>query len=126
MDRIAPWVHYVPIQLDLSDLYDALAFFRGDGNGDGAHEDLARNIAKAGRQWSKTFWRREDLVAYFFRFVFRFSCPCLIAHSVNKVNLGIFSTHEFRQKSHVLLGGGCLTTQCVRCILGYESIHNSE
>ncbi|KAF9038445.1 glycosyl transferase family 90-domain-containing protein [Panaeolus papilionaceus] len=66
-DRIAPWVHYVPVQLDLSDLYDALFFFRGDGNGYGAHDDLARKIAVAGREWSKTFWRQEDLVAYFFR-----------------------------------------------------------
>lgn len=69
MDRIAPWVHYVPVQVDLSDLYDALLFFRGDGNGEGAHEHLARKIAVAGRQWSKTFWRKEDLVSYMFRYV---------------------------------------------------------
>ena len=69
MDRIAPWVHYVPIQIDLSDLHDTFLFFRGDGNGDNAHEDMARKIAMAGREWSKEFWRREDLVAYFFRFV---------------------------------------------------------
>ena len=62
-------MHYVPIQLDLSDLHDALFFFRGDGNGDGAHEHLSRKIAVAGRKWSKTFWRQEDLIAYFFRFV---------------------------------------------------------
>lgn len=68
-DRIAPWVHYVPIQVDNSDLHDALMFFRGDANGDGAHEDLARKIAVEGRKWSKEYWRREDLVAYFFRFV---------------------------------------------------------
>ena len=66
-DRIAPWVHYVPIQLDLSDLHDALIFFRGDPNGNGSHEYLARKIATAGRQWSKRFWREEDLVSYFFR-----------------------------------------------------------
>ncbi|RDB16600.1 Beta-1,2-xylosyltransferase 1 [Hypsizygus marmoreus] len=72
-DRIAPWVHYVPIQMDMSDLHDALVFFRGDGNGDGSHEDLARKIAIAGRQWSKTFWRREDLVAYFFRLILEYS-----------------------------------------------------
>jgi hypothetical protein len=71
-DRIAPWVHYVPVQVDNSDLYDVLLFFRGDGNGDGAHEDLARKIAVAGRQWSKKFWRKEDLIAYMFRFVFVF------------------------------------------------------
>ncbi|EGO19794.1 glycosyltransferase family 90 protein [Serpula lacrymans var. lacrymans S7.9] len=40
-ERIEPWVHYIPIQLDLSDLYDALVFFRGDPTGAGAHEDLA-------------------------------------------------------------------------------------
>ena len=69
MDRIAPWVHYVPIQVDLSDLHDTILFFRGDGNGDNAHEDMARKIAMAGREWSKEYWRREDLIAYFFRFV---------------------------------------------------------
>ena len=66
-DRVAPWVHYIPIQVDLSDLLDALLFFRGDANGEGAHEYLARKIALAGRQWSKQFWREEDLVSYFFR-----------------------------------------------------------
>lgn len=66
-DRVAPWVHYVPIQTDLSDLYDALIFFRGDPNGEGAHEDLGRKIALQGRGWSKSYWRREDIIAYFYR-----------------------------------------------------------
>ena len=81
-DRVAPWVHYIPIQLDLSDLHDALLFFRGDANGDGAHEDLARKIAVAGREWSKTFWRKEDLAAYFFRYFF-FPTLLLIFFSMN-------------------------------------------
>ncbi|TFK24115.1 hypothetical protein FA15DRAFT_687615 [Coprinopsis marcescibilis] len=72
-DRVQPWVHYIPVQLDLSDLHDALIFFRGDGNGEGAHEDLARKIAMAGREWSKTFWRREDLIAYFFRLILEYN-----------------------------------------------------
>ncbi|KAF5310074.1 hypothetical protein D9619_010334 [Psilocybe cf. subviscida] len=37
MDRIAPWVHYIPIQNDLSNPMDALVFFRGDPVGNGAH-----------------------------------------------------------------------------------------
>ncbi|KAJ7678062.1 glycosyl transferase family 90-domain-containing protein [Mycena polygramma] len=73
IDRIAPWVHYIPIQVDLSDLHDAVVFFRGDASGVGAHEDLARKIAAAGRVWSKTFWRREDLVAYFFRLMLEYA-----------------------------------------------------
>ncbi|KAJ7596498.1 glycosyl transferase family 90-domain-containing protein [Mycena floridula] len=67
IDRIAPWLHYVPVQIDLSDLHDALVFFRGDEKGEGAHEDLARKIAAEGRRWSKTFWRHEDMAAYFLR-----------------------------------------------------------
>ncbi|KAG1729524.1 glycosyl transferase family 90-domain-containing protein [Suillus paluster] len=67
MDRIAPWLHYVPVQVDLSDLYDTLTFFRGGPQGEGAHEDLAQKIATAGREWSKKYWRREDLTAYTFR-----------------------------------------------------------
>ncbi|KAF8066953.1 hypothetical protein FPV67DRAFT_1768934 [Lyophyllum atratum] len=66
-DRIAPWVHYIPVQVDLSDVYDSLLFFRGDLNGENAHEDLARKIALAGRRWSLKYWRKEDLTAYTFR-----------------------------------------------------------
>ncbi|KAH7890255.1 glycosyl transferase family 90-domain-containing protein [Phlebopus sp. FC_14] len=66
-DRIAPWVHYVPIQVDYSDLYDAMVFFRGDLDGTGAHEDVAARMARQGREWSRGFWRREDMVAYMFR-----------------------------------------------------------
>lgn len=68
-DRVQPWVHFIPIQVDLSDLHDSLIFFRGDGNGEGSHEDLGRKIAMAGREWSLKFWRQEDLNAYFFRCV---------------------------------------------------------
>ncbi|KAL0958787.1 hypothetical protein HGRIS_014108 [Hohenbuehelia grisea] len=72
-DRIQPWVHYVPVQVDLSDLHDSLLFFRGEFDGTGAHEDLAAKMADAGRKWSKTFWRREDLVAYFYRLILEFT-----------------------------------------------------
>ncbi|KAI4526260.1 glycosyltransferase family 90 protein [Schizophyllum commune Loenen D] len=66
-DRIQPWVHYVPVQIDLTDLHDTLLFFRGDGAGRGAHEGLAHKIALAGQQWATDFWRKEDLKAYFVR-----------------------------------------------------------
>jgi len=79
MDRIAPWVHYVPVHIDLSDLHDTLVFFRGGLHGEGAHEEMARKIATAGREWSKKFWRKEDLTVYMFRYYSLFflesSCP---------------------------------------------------
>ncbi|KAI6142649.1 glycosyltransferase family 90 protein [Pisolithus tinctorius] len=58
--RIAPWVHYVPIQVSYTDLYDAVAFFR-------THDDLAKRIASEGRAWSMRFWRKEDMSAYLYR-----------------------------------------------------------
>lgn len=54
-------VHYVPVKPDLTDLYDVLTFFR---NG---HDSLAKEIATEGKKWSKSFWRREDMVSYQFR-----------------------------------------------------------
>lgn len=66
-ERVQPWVHYIPVQVDLSDLYDSLTFFRGDLNGEGGHEELAAKIALAGRNWSKTHWRKQDMTAYMFR-----------------------------------------------------------
>ncbi|KAF5381689.1 hypothetical protein D9615_005598 [Tricholomella constricta] len=66
-DRIMPWIHYIPVQVDFSDLYDSLLFFRGDLHGENAHDELAREIAMAGRDWSLRFWRKEDLAAYMFR-----------------------------------------------------------
>ncbi|KAJ7080641.1 glycosyl transferase family 90-domain-containing protein [Mycena belliarum] len=66
-DRIAPWVHYVPVQNSYVDLFDALVFFRGDPAGGGAHDDMARRIAAAGREWSRRYWRKEDLTAYMYR-----------------------------------------------------------
>ncbi|KAF6762134.1 hypothetical protein DFP72DRAFT_878086 [Ephemerocybe angulata] len=66
-DRIAPWVHFVPVQLDLSDLLDSLYFFRGDPSGNNGHLDLAEKIALAGREWSLKYWRRADMTAYMFR-----------------------------------------------------------
>ncbi len=66
-DRIQPWAHYLPVQVDLSDLHDTLAFFRGGPYGEGSHHELARKIAQNSRQWAKEFWRKEDMTAYMFR-----------------------------------------------------------
>ncbi|KXN85628.1 Beta-1,2-xylosyltransferase 1 [Leucoagaricus sp. SymC.cos] len=73
LDRVQPWVHYVPIQVDLSDLYDTLIFFRGDAYGVGSHSDLARRIVQNSRKWAKEFWRKEDLIAYMFRLMLEYA-----------------------------------------------------
>ena len=77
-DRIQPWLHYVPVQVDLSDLYDSFVFFRGDLKGEGNHDQMAKKIALEGKKWVETFWRDEDATAYMFRweiyFVSRGGC----------------------------------------------------
>ncbi|KAK1231220.1 hypothetical protein PQX77_005665 [Marasmius sp. AFHP31] len=88
-DRMQPWVHYVPVQVDLSDLWSVFLFFRGvmnthegesgtDGSqyasgGGGAHDELAKKIGDDGYEWSRTFWRREDMVAYNFRLLLEYA-----------------------------------------------------
>ncbi|KAF8126811.1 hypothetical protein EV363DRAFT_1524658 [Boletus edulis] len=64
--RIAPWVHYVPIQISYADLYDTVAFFR-------EHDALARRIARAGRAWSRQYWRRADMTAYMYRLLLEYA-----------------------------------------------------
>ncbi len=60
----------MPVKADLSDLYDILTFFRGsDAKGTDGHDDMAKEIAREGKKWSKTFWRREDMIAYQYRWV---------------------------------------------------------
>ncbi|KAF8918437.1 glycosyl transferase family 90-domain-containing protein [Mucidula mucida] len=66
LDRVQPWVHYVPVQVDLSDLHDALVFFRGGLDGVGRHDDLARKIALEGNAW-------KDMIAYLFRLFLEYS-----------------------------------------------------
>ncbi|KAF8517363.1 hypothetical protein BU17DRAFT_91802 [Hysterangium stoloniferum] len=70
-ERIMAWVHYVPVQVNLSDLHDIIAFFRGSnvlGSSKISGNDvLAERIANAGTKWSDTFYRKEDMTAYNFR-----------------------------------------------------------
>ncbi|KAK4054570.1 hypothetical protein OIV83_001064 [Microbotryomycetes sp. JL201] len=66
-DWIVPWLHFIPIQVDYSDMWDVMAFFRGGLQGEGAHDDLGRQIAEAGKDWVKQCFRWADLEAYQFR-----------------------------------------------------------
>lgn len=90
-DRIQPWVHYVPIKVDYTDLYDTLLFFRGDLNptssrggeadgsgsgsagGRGKGDVLAEEIANEGRDWVDKYWRAEDMTAYMYRLMLEYA-----------------------------------------------------
>lgn len=64
---IEPWVHYVPIKVDYTDLFDVLAFFSGDVHGRNAHDSLAKHIALQGKEFAAKHWRYADMEVYFFR-----------------------------------------------------------
>ncbi|BGP55771.1 hypothetical protein JCM8202v2_003378 [Rhodotorula sphaerocarpa] len=68
-DRIQPWLHYVPVKVDYSDLYDILAFFHGTPEGHGSHDELAKKIGLAGKHWARDHWRKQDMAAYMFRLI---------------------------------------------------------
>ncbi|GAA94535.1 glycosyltransferase family 90 protein [Mixia osmundae IAM 14324] len=66
VERSQPWVHYVPVNPDYSDVYDIMAFFEGIKGGT-RNEDLAEEMAKAGQEWARLHWRREDMIAFMWR-----------------------------------------------------------
>lgn len=66
-DWAVPWLHFIPLQVDYSDIHDVMAFFRGGPSGENAHDDLAREIAMAGKAWARKHMRWEDIEAYTFR-----------------------------------------------------------
>ncbi|SCZ88292.1 BZ3500_MvSof-1268-A1-R1_Chr2-1g04314 [Microbotryum saponariae] len=72
-DHIQPWLHYVPISPDYNDLWEVMAFFKGDENGRGEHDALAKEIAMAGKEFAKTCWRMEDMRIYTYRLLLEYA-----------------------------------------------------
>ncbi|KAM0747201.1 hypothetical protein T439DRAFT_328963 [Meredithblackwellia eburnea MCA 4105] len=72
-DWAIPWLHFIPMQVDYSDMWDIMAFFRGGLGGEGAHDDLAKEIALAGKEWVKLCYRWADLEAYQFRLMLEYA-----------------------------------------------------
>lgn len=66
-ERIMPWVHYVPIKVDYSDLYDVMTFFVGTPDGKGSHDAIAAKLAAQGKEYARTHWRKEDMASYMYR-----------------------------------------------------------
>ncbi|GAA5925177.1 uncharacterized protein JCM15063_004946 [Sporobolomyces koalae] len=71
-DWAIPWLHFIPMQVDYSDMWDIMAFFRGGINGEGAHDQLGKDIAQAGKEWVKECYRWADLEAYQFRLMLEY------------------------------------------------------
>ncbi|KAK4702828.1 hypothetical protein P7C70_g3392, partial [Phenoliferia sp. Uapishka_3] len=72
-DWAIPWLHFIPIQVDYSDMWDVMAFFRGGLGGEGAHDDLAKEIAMEGKAWVDQCFRWVDLEAYQYRLMLEYA-----------------------------------------------------
>ncbi|GAA5858199.1 hypothetical protein JCM1840_001083 [Sporobolomyces johnsonii] len=71
-DWAIPWLHFIPMQVDYSDMWDIMAFFRGGINGEGAHDELGKIIALEGKEWVRQCYRWADLEAYQFRLMLEY------------------------------------------------------
>ncbi|GAA5952384.1 hypothetical protein JCM3765_001956 [Sporobolomyces pararoseus] len=72
-DMIQPWVHYIPISTDYKDLWTVMAFFKGDQNGKGNHDQMAKEIAYNGKEWTEKHWRWVDMEIYMWRVLLEYA-----------------------------------------------------
>ncbi|KAI0872560.1 hypothetical protein GGS24DRAFT_467193 [Hypoxylon argillaceum] len=62
-ERLAPWVHYVPVSLGLDELPELVAYLTSTPSG----RERTREIAEEGRAWFKRAFREVDVVIYVYR-----------------------------------------------------------
>ncbi|KAM3424967.1 hypothetical protein BST61_g6938 [Cercospora zeina] len=62
-DRLQPWLHYIPISLEMTELPEVVRYFVEEEEG----RALAKELALAGREWAQKSLRPEDQVVYLYR-----------------------------------------------------------
>lgn len=62
-ERLIPWVHYVPVSLDMEELPELMRYLALTKRGDAR----AKAIADEGRDWAKKALRKEDASVYMYR-----------------------------------------------------------
>jgi hypothetical protein len=65
-ERIHAWRHFVPLDIRLNELWRLVAYFGGPGSAD------AKEIADAGREWTRKTLRQEDMQVYMFRLLLEY------------------------------------------------------
>jgi hypothetical protein len=84
--RLIPWLHFVPMDNSFVDIYGILDYFIGTGQRfksktgeiviEGAHDDAAKQIALAGKEWADKVLRKEDMLVYVMRLLMEFARVC--------------------------------------------------
>ncbi|KAF3915709.1 hypothetical protein ABW21_db0204244 [Orbilia brochopaga] len=60
---LVPWVHYVPLTLDMGESIEVLRYFTKEKEG----AEAIRRVAEQGRYWAQKVLRKEDFEVWFFR-----------------------------------------------------------
>ncbi|KDE02449.1 hypothetical protein MVLG_06999 [Microbotryum lychnidis-dioicae p1A1 Lamole] len=89
-ERIQPWYHYIPVNVDYTDLFNIMAFFKGDIDGNGAYDQLAETMAAQSKEWAAAYWRWEDMQAYLYRLLLEYN-------RVMQRNPNNYNSHHFTQ-----------------------------
>jgi len=82
--RLMPWVHFVPLDITLRDLWSTMAYFLGFA-GSQAHDAEGERIATEGRLWAKKVMRKKDMLLYVHRVLLEYGRIC----DDNRDRLGI-------------------------------------
>ncbi|KAJ6261228.1 Beta-1,2-xylosyltransferase [Drechslerella dactyloides] len=65
---LVPWVHYVPLTLDMGESVEVLRYFTREKEG----AEAIRKIAEQGRYWARKVLRKEDFEVWFFRLLLEY------------------------------------------------------
>lgn len=81
--RLVAWKHFVPMHNSLEDLWPIIEYFVGYRSPTShssvsrpAHDQQARRIAEAGREWAEKVIRREDMIVYIYRLLLEYARIC--------------------------------------------------
>lgn len=64
-ERLQPWLHYVPISLEMQELPEVVRYFVEEEEG----QELARELAEKGREWVGSALTPEEMVVYLYRVI---------------------------------------------------------
>ena len=76
-NRLMPWVHFIPLDITLRDLWATMAYFLGfPDDGLQAHDFEGERIATEGRLWADKVLRKEDMLLYVHRVLLEYGRLC--------------------------------------------------
>jgi hypothetical protein len=73
--RLMPWVHFIPLDITLRDLWHIMAYFLGFQQTQ-AHDFEGERIATEGRLWAEKVLRKEDMLLYVHRVLLEYARLC--------------------------------------------------